>query len=105
MSCPVSGLSSMNDVYNWIAGESASGAGELGDISTALLNAGLTIEAARMALTTISGNIGTDPQVLARVNAELNYLNTYGAQPTRNTWVVPVLIVAAVVLLIMNERK
>lgn len=93
----------MSDIYASIATDAGSGSATLGEISSALLNLGLTVEAARMALTTVANNVGSNPQQLATINAELNYLNTYGGTPNRNTWVLPVVIGA--VLLWAVTRK
>lgn len=68
----------MADIYALISSDAASGSSSLGEISTALLNLGLTVESARGALNTVAANVGSDPQQLAAINAELNYLNTYG---------------------------
>ena len=97
---------SMSDLYTSIATDAGSGSATLGEISTALLNLGLTVEAARSALTTVAQNVGSNPQQLAAINAELNYLNTYGATPPRNTWIMPVVIVGALVwLAAMSDKK
>lgn len=95
----MSGLGlSITDVYAWVADQAGAGSVSLGDISGALLNLGLTVEAVRTMLTTVAVNVGSDPQQLARINAELNYLNTYHEQPTRNDWVIPALLVGLVVV-------
>jgi hypothetical protein len=76
----------LSNVYAWIGSNSASGANQLGDISSALLNLGLTVEAARTALNTVAHNVGGNPQQLAVINAELNFLNTHGAPPAAQNW-------------------
>ncbi len=93
----------MDDLYASIAGDAGSGSATLGEISTALLNLGLTVEAARSALTVVAQNVGQNPQQLAAINAELNYLNTYGGTPTRNQWVLPALVVLGAVVLLSQE--
>ncbi len=97
---------SLTDLYASIANDAGSGASTLGEISGALLNLGLTVEAARMALTTVRNNVGANPQQLAAINAELNYLNTYGGTPQRNQWLVPGLILGAIALwYLASDRK
>lgn len=95
---------SLADLYNDIATDAGSGSASLGEIATALLNLGLTVEAARQALNTVRNNVGANPQQLAAINAELNYLNTYGGTPDRNTWLLPALIIGALVLYAMNSK-
>ncbi len=72
------GFDNWTDLYAQIQDWSANGSNNLGDISTFLLNAGLGVEAARAALNTVATNVGGNPQQLAAINAELNYLNSGG---------------------------
>lgn len=96
---------SMSDLYASIAQDAGSGSTTLGEISTALLNLGLTVEAARTALTTVANNVGGNPQQLAAINAELNYLNTYGGTPPKPQWLLPVAIGAVVLFFILSDRR
>ncbi len=96
---------SMSDLYASIATDAGSGSATLGEISTALLNLGMGVEAARQMLTTVRNNVGSNPQQLAALNAELNYLNTYGTTPPRNTWLLPVIVGAAVLYFALSEKK
>lgn len=95
----------MSDVYATISTESAGGSSTLGDISTFLLNLGLGVEAARNALNVVATNVGNNPQQLAALNAELNYLNTYGAAPQRNNWIVPALVIGGLMWFLMRGEK
>ena len=95
---------SLNDLYSSIASDAGSGSNTLGEISTALLNLGLTVEAARGALNTVAANVGGNPQQLAAINAELNYLNTYGtAAPKPTNWLVPLAIVGLIAWAVMKD--
>ncbi len=98
---------SMSDLYASISTEAGSGSATLGEISQGLLALGLGVEAARGALQTVAVNVQGNPQQLAAINAELNYLNTYGAGalPDRRNWIVPALIVGGLILWAMNEKK
>lgn len=94
----------MSDIYASIASDAGSGSNSLGEISTALLNLGLTVEAARNALNTVAINVGSDPQQLAAINAELNFLNTYGAGATTvfasssaGKWILPIIVIGGLV--------
>ncbi len=78
------GLNDFTDLYAQIQDWAGSGSTNLGDISTFLLNAGLGIEAARAALNTVAANVGSNPQQLAAINAELNYLNNGGYLAPQN---------------------
>ncbi len=88
---PRGGFNDFTDLYAQISAWAGSGSTNLGDISTFLLNAGLGIEAARAALNTVANNVGSNPQQLAAINAELNYLNSGGyvsAQRNKNGLIV-----------------
>lgn len=96
-------------LYSAIAQDAGSGAATLGEISTMLLNMGLTVEAARGALNTVALNVGSNPQQLQAVNAELNYLNTYDADGlytlNRNKWILPALVVGGLVWWAMQDKR
>lgn len=96
---------SMSDIYASISGDASSGSASLGEISRGLLALGLTVEAARNALNTVAAGVQGNPQQMAALNAELNYLNTYGARPNQNNWVLPAMIAAAILLWVINEKK
>lgn len=95
---------SMSDIYASISTDLGSGSATLGEISRGLLAAGLSVEAARNALQTVAVGIQGNPQQMAALQSELNYLNTYGAAPDRTNWVMPVLV-AALILWAINEGK
>ncbi len=98
------GLGTSADIYAQISNMAANGSSNLGDISTFLLNLGLGVEAARGALNTVAANVGQDPNQLAAINAELQYLNSgayASAQNKNNTW----LFVGAGVLLLIFALK
>lgn len=82
------GMGSGSDIYATISNWAASGAGNLGELSTFFLNAGLGVESLRQALTTVANYSGTDQQQLAAINAELMYLNSgaYARAENKNTW-------------------
>lgn len=104
---PRLGLGTPDQIYYQIAQQASSGSNTLGTISTMLLNLGFSVEAARQALNTVAQNVGSDPQQLAALNAELNYLNTYGGtRPQGNQWVLPTLIaVGLLAWYLASERK
>jgi hypothetical protein len=99
------GFEDATDLYASIQEWAGSGSTNLGDISTFLLNAGLGIEAARNALNTVAANVGSDPQRLAAINAELNYLNSGGYIASNNNRSGIIVISVAVVILWLALRE
>ncbi len=98
---------SMSDIYGSISADLSDSSVGLGDISKALLAGGLTVEAVRSALNTVSAGLQGNPQQMAALNAELNYLNTYGAAPPQSSsrWILPALLIGGLIFWAMNEKK
>lgn len=96
----------MDDIYAWIHNASASGSNTTGDISTGLLNLGMTVEAIRNALNTVATNIGQDPNQVAAVQNELRWVNSGGLVAAQNSGKKTLLIVGAAALaLYLFTRK
>lgn len=95
--------SGVSDFYAWLANAAGSGSNTTGEISDALLRAGMTVEAVRQALQIVAGNVQGDPQRVAVIQDELRYLNTGGAvgvaQNSANSWALPLALVVVVYLL------
>ncbi len=96
----------MSDIYASISGELSSGSTTLGEISQGLLALGLTTEAARTALNTVASGLQGNPQQMAALQAELNYLNTYGSTPPSSSrWILPALLIGGLIFWAMQEKK
>lgn len=67
---------SINDVYTYVANYAGSGAVSAGQLSGILTAAGMTTEAVRNMLLTVSQNLGADQEQMDFVADELRYLNT-----------------------------
>ncbi len=96
----------MDDIYAYIANAAGSGSATTGEISTGLLNLGLTVEAVRNALNIVAQNVGQDPNQVAAVAAELRFVNSGGLVAAQNSGKKTLLLLgAAAVALYLFTRK
>lgn len=97
---------SYTSIYATISNLAGNGANNLGDISSFLLNLGLGVEAVRSALTTVATNVGGNPQQLAAINAELNYLNSgaYATSSNRNNTALFIAVGLGALYLLTRDR-
>lgn len=95
---------SLDDLYAVVANYAGQGSNTAGDISRLLLNAGVSVEAARQMLQTIASNVGSDQQQLLTVQQELAYLNNGYVQRSNNDWIFPVGVGVILFLLLRDKR-
>lgn len=92
------------DVWGWVAENSAQGAGATGEISDFLLRAGMTVEAVRNMLNTIAVNAAGTPEQVDYVSDELRYLNTGRGNSRQTNWA-PILIGAGLLYLVLRNNN
>lgn len=97
---------STTSIYATISNLAGNGANNLGDISSFLLNLDLGVEGARQFLTTFANNVGGNPQQLAAINAELNYLNSgaYATSANRNNTALFIAVGLGALYLLTRDR-
>ena len=95
---------SLSDLSTVISNAAGSGVNATGDISAFLMNLGLSVSDAQTALANISANFQGDPAALKAIQ-DTQYTLAVQPAPTKNTWLVPVLIGAGVLWYLSRNRK